>query len=107
MKAMTSEEYLEFLGNLFEAMLVLIEAKNADYTVGKGAFANFDKAHELGVDPMVGVLLRMEDKFQRIKSFIKSGELKVKGESVEDAFKDIIGYAGICLGMLEQDRREP
>lgn len=102
---LSSEDYLTFLSGLFEDMLKLIEAKNSDYTGGKGAFANFDKAAELGLDPMVGVLLRMEDKFQRIKSFVTQGDLKVKSESIEDAFKDIIGYSSICLGMLEQDKR--
>jgi hypothetical protein len=101
---MTSEEYLDFLLDLFGSMHELIKAKNTDYTAGQGAFANFEKSVELGVDPMVGVLIRMEDKLQRIKSFVKTGSLAVKGEGVDDALKDIIGYASICLGMLEQDK---
>lgn len=103
---LSSEDYLTFLRGLYDNMLELIEAKNRDYTNGGGAFANFEKSTEFGVDPLVGVMLRMEDKIQRIKSFVKTGSLAVKGEGVEEALQDVIGYASICLGMLEQDKRE-
>jgi hypothetical protein len=101
---MSCDDYLTFVEGLFESMLELITTKNKDYTAGGSAFANADKAIEYGVDPMVGVLLRMEDKMQRVRSYIKSGELAVKGEGIEEAFKDIIGYSSMCLGMLEQGK---
>ena len=48
------------------------------------------------------LVVRCLDKVQRVKSFTKQGILQVEGEGVEDAFKDIIGYSLLALGMLEE-----
>lgn len=99
---MTSEEFFEFVEELQKSQVELMRAKNADYTAGAGPFSNFEGTSDFGVDPLVGLMIRMGDKFQRLKSFAKSGELKVKGEGVEDAFKDLIGYSYLALGMLAE-----
>ena len=81
---------------------------NSDYTGGKGCdnpFANFDGSTEFGIDPLVGVALRMQDKFQRLKAFCKDGELSLntKGDSIRDIYRDLIGYSLISLGMIDRD----
>lgn len=91
-----------------EEILELTGAKNSDYTGGKGTsnpFANFDGSAELGVDPLVGVAVRMQDKFQRLKAFCKDGELSLetKGDTVRDIYRDLIGYSLISLGMIKRD----
>ena len=101
-KGMTSEEYLQFVEDMFADMVTLIKAKNADYTVGGGPFSNFEDSTVFGVDPFVGLLLRFQDKWKRVQSYVKLGELKVENEGIEDAFKDIIGYACLALGMLKE-----
>jgi hypothetical protein len=104
---MTTEEYLQFVHQLFLELEDLIKAKNADYTAGSGPFANFKTALDFGIDPIAGLANRMGDKFQRIKSYCKQGKLAVAGEGVEDAFKDLIGYSTLALGMLyEQQKKE-
>ena len=45
-------------------------------------------------------MIRVSDKMQRLRAFINSGKLLVKGESFEDAVHDIIGYMLIVKGML-------
>lgn len=100
----TTNEYLAFVKKTLEDMQELIKAKNADYTNGAGPFANFEQASEYGVDPFQGLMLRMGDKMQRVKSYCKQGNLQVKGEGVDDCFKDFIGYSLIALAMLNEKR---
>ena len=57
--------------------------KNSDYTGGDGCdnpFANFDASVEFGVDPLTGICVRMQDKFQRAKAFCATGSLEVNTE---------------------------
>lgn len=79
----------------------IMRAKNADYTGGGDIYANFKATEILGIPAELGILIRMMDKIQRIRSFVVNGELKVKDESVTDAVCDIINYAILCLGVIK------
>ena len=87
----------------------IMEAKNNDYTGGKDAddvFANFRCSTILDVHPVTGILMRVMDKIQRIKTFTNDGQLSVAGETVDDACEDIINYAILAKAMLQQEREE-
>ena len=99
----------EFRETEVAEILALTKEKNSDYTGGKSCdnpFANFDGSTEFGINPIVGVAVRMQDKFQRLKAFCKDGELSVqtKGDSVRDIYRDLIGYSLISLGMMEREK---
>lgn len=100
---MNSKEYLTFAKKELNDLLALIEKKNADYTGGsQDALANFKLCEEIGLGKAEhGVLIRMMDKVQRIKSFLAKGSLEVANESAQDAARDIIGYSLALLAMLE------
>lgn len=102
--SMNKEEFFEFVEQTQKNMLTLMKAKNKDYTAGQGPFANFEGAADFGVDPLVGLMLRMSDKFQRVKAYAKNNQLAVPGEGLEDAFKDIIGYSHLALGILHDKK---
>lgn len=90
-------------------ILELTGRKNSDYTGGdecNNPFANFDASVEFGVDPLTGICVRMQDKFQRAKAFCSSGTLAVdtKGDQAQDIFRDLIGYSLIALGMIERSK---
>lgn len=105
MTKMKPEEYIEFQDALFEEMKTLTKAKNQDYTAGSGdPFANFRESEGFGVDTLRGLCIRMGDKFQRIKAYMVNGELAVANEGLEDAFKDLIGYSCLALGLLEEQK---
>ena len=92
-----------------EDILALTANKNSDYTGGEkcdNPFANFDGSTEFGVEPLVGVSIRMADKFQRLKAFCRDGKLSVceHGDTARDIFRDLIGYSLIAIGMLERDK---
>ena len=86
-----------------------MRAKNSDYTGGKTAtdpFANFKTSAVIGIHPVHGLLMRVLDKIQRIRSFVNDSELQVPNESVEDACHDIINYAILAKAMLREEREK-
>jgi hypothetical protein len=98
----SKETYYAFMDEVYKALKDKIRQKQADYVNGAGPFANFNQSAEFGVDPLVGLGLRMGDKFQRFKSFAKQGALQTPGEGIEDVFQDLIGYSFIALAMLKE-----
>jgi hypothetical protein len=99
----------EFRRQEIDGILLLTGQKNSDYTGGEtceNPFANFDASTEFGVDPLVGVCIRMQDKFQRAKAFCSDGKLSVNsdGDKAKDIFRDLVGYSLIAIGMLERQR---
>ena len=86
-----------------------MRTKNSDYTGGRGStdpFANFKSSTVIGIHPVHGLLMRVLDKIQRIRSFVNDKELQVPDESVEDACHDIVNYAILALGMLKEEREK-
>ena len=55
-----------------------------------------------------GVVVRLGDKFHRLKHFIKSnnGKLKVKDESIEDTMQDFVNYALFMLILYRQEKEK-
>ena len=86
----------------------LMTRKNYDYTSGSGdSFANFRGSTYLGIDPVLGVMLRMQDKMMRIKTFAEKGELKVKDEGAKDALVDLINYTVLMYGLIQEKQATP
>jgi hypothetical protein len=102
---MTKEEYLKLTQQELLTIFTTIKAKNADYTGGSGdPFENFKMCERVGLGKAeTGILIRMMDKIQRVKSFISKGTLEVKNESAADAVRDIIGYSLVLLGMMKDN----
>lgn len=100
------EWWFAYQSEVFQDIKTLTRKKNDDYTGGASTnnpFSNFDESAEFGVDPLLGLSLRMGDKMQRLKSYCNGGlSLETKGDTLADIFKDLIGYSSIALGMLER-----
>lgn len=99
---MTREELFDLHKVLCDAGRMLMEKKNVDYSNGGDPFHNFRMSTLLHVPPAKGVLIRMQDKISRIVSFLDRGDLKVKEESIRDTIVDLINYAVILEGMIEE-----
>jgi len=87
-----------------------MEKKNNDYSGGltsDDALANFKMSNALGMSPVMGLLLRIQDKMMRIKTFATDGSLNVADESVYDAFEDIINYAILGKALMIENRIGP
>jgi len=110
MKGYDKEWWDNFRYDEIKEILELTGNKNSDYTGGdkcSNPFENFDGSTEFGIDPLVGLSLRMQDKFQRLKAFTRDGRLSVNsdGDKPRDIFRDLIGYSLIAIGMLERSNK--
>gem|GEM_PF-2203006 len=74
--------------------------KNLDYG-GGDPFGNFKGVEEFGMEPWLGVIVRLSDKVSRVAVLAKSNELgHVEDESIEDTLLDLGNYSLICLAMV-------
>ena len=80
----------------FDAVRDLVIAKNTDY--GDSAFEPPLMCPELTAG--VAIRVRMSDKIRRIIQ-LENNPAQVKGESLADAYRDIIGYSVLRLIELE------
>lgn len=107
---MDNKQFLEEFKKITEKMYEIAVAKNSDYagsTVESDPFHNFKTVESLGVcQTEQGFLTRMTDKFCRITNFVRSGELKVKDESVEDTLLDLANYA-IIMRLYLKSKKNP
>mgnify|MGYP002623717567 CR=1 FL=1 len=104
---MTSKQLIELHDQTCKSCRDIMLKKNNDYTGGKKAtdiFANFNSSKILDIHPVQGLLLRVIDKVQRIRSFTNDKELSVPNETVEDACDDIVNYAILAKAMLLDER---
>jgi hypothetical protein len=91
---------------LVEQMILLHSAKSSDYDglSGKLPFSNFRTSTELGIKPSMGVLIRMQDKWSRIKNLVKEDrDAKVRDETVEDTMMDQAVYSLIWIVLHREE----
>tara|TARA_R110001583_G_scaffold103163_14_gene250314 strand:+ start:2925 stop:3317 length:393 start_codon:yes stop_codon:yes gene_type:complete len=106
---MNTEQLLNLHDETCSKCKEIMKKKNSDYTGGKNAtdvFANFNSSVILDIHPVQGLLLRLIDKIQRIRSFTNDKQLQVSNESVEDACEDIVNYAILAKAMLIEERKK-
>lgn len=85
-----------------QAKAIMVK-KNQDYTGGSKSidpFFNFRGSVALGIEPEMGLMIRMQDKFQRVCAFINNGTLAVNDEGVKDIIHDLINYSILLGGLL-------
>jgi hypothetical protein len=100
---MTPDQLLTYHQTMCDQARGLMERKNHDYRGGTGdPFANFRGSTAFGVDPVIGILLRMQDKMNRIRTFATSGMLHVAGEKWGDSIHDLINYPVLLGGLLTE-----
>ena len=53
-----------------------------------------------------GVIVRLGDKFCRLKNFYNQGEFKVKDENIIDTLLDLSIYSLLCIILLEEEHKK-
>lgn len=96
---MTSEEFVEYIGGVFNNALSIVKAKNKDYSGDKNPFKNLMLCEEAGITSVEnGILIRMFDKMGRVSNLLnESVGMKEVNESIEDTLIDLINYAAILI----------
>lgn len=89
-----------------EELKKLHDAKNHDYATDGNPYENLEAVKEIGIEPWRGVVVRLMDKFKRVKNFCDKGELKVKDETIEDTFKDIAIYSTLALILFRKEQED-
>jgi len=104
---MTKKEFLELVDEEISIVRETLRKKNSDYTSDSDdPFANFKLAEHIGVGTAEqGLLIRVMDKIQRLKSFTSKGSLQVNTESYQDSLRDIMGYCLLLSGMLKEKQK--
>lgn len=94
---MTQQEREEAVLKIInEELIPILRAKGHDYS-GTDMLGNL---RDFGWQ---GVIVRIGDKYHRLKNFCKQGELKVKDETIEDTLKDLINYGFLALLLKRYD----
>lgn len=98
---MSKQDLFVLHREMSQKALDLMLKKNADYSGGADdPFKNFQGSLIFDVEPEVGTMIRMNDKFQRVHAFLRNGSLAVQSEGVMDIGLDLINYAVLLTGQL-------
>jgi hypothetical protein len=101
-----AEKFLEAFDRMVAEASAIVRTKNADYGTSKEPFSNFLGSELLaGVPVERGMLVRMSDKFIRIRNLL--GRPAATDESVRDTLIDLANYALILAIWLESPRHSP
>lgn len=93
--------------DVLEQMKEIHAAKNSDYNYNqKGPLDNFKESEKFGVDPFIGVLIRLSDKYARVKSLCIKENMtgEVRDESIEDTLIDLANYAILAIVVRRENR---
>ena len=91
---------------LLDQMAELHSRKNHDYAGTSDPLKNLRACTRLELDPFMGVMVRLQDKWSRIEEFVKSKTLLVKNESVEDTLMDNAVYSLLAIILLREQKKD-
>jgi hypothetical protein len=92
-----SKEFASAVWEIMDEIGNLLISKQMDYGPG-----NVNNAHG---GPINGLLVRIGDKFERLKNLFKKDKVIPQHESIEDSFKDLANYA--VIGIMIQRGKWP
>lgn len=90
---------------LLDKMADLHSRKNHDYA-GDAPLSNLKTCEQIGLPAWKGILVRLMDKWGRLKIFAKTGSFEVKDESVIDTLMDNAVYSLLCIIVYEESTAE-
>ncbi len=89
---------------LLNEAAVLHANKNSNYAKDNDPLSNLRASEEFGYPSHIGTLIRMTDKWSRIKELAKGKEDMV-GESMKDSLMDLAIYSLLTIILLEEDEK--
>lgn len=97
---MTLQRLETEIQNIFKDELIpLLRAKGHDYAGEENILGCFE---DFGWQ---GIVVRIGDKYHRLKNFCRQKELSVKDETVEDTLKDLINYGLLALLIKREETK--
>ena len=92
-----NDEFYHLVGD----MIKIHATKNLDYGAGD-PMGNFMTSVDFDVEPWRGALIRMTDKWSRLKSLVRNKRAFVKNESMEDTLLDMAVYSLLTITLLRR-----
>src|ERR1017187_7505130 len=86
---------------LLKEMEELHDRKNSNYARDDDPLSNFRECRSFGVEPHVGTMVRMSDKWSRLCQLI-GGKKDNVGESIKDTLIDLAVYCLLEVILLEE-----
>lgn len=99
---MEKEKGIKRFREIQDEQFNLHKVKNHDYAA-ESYISNLKSCEAFGINPLIGIVVRLTDKLSRLSSFCEQGVLKVKDEKIEDTLNDIAVYAILARIMYEQN----
>lgn len=96
-KNMNQKNLLVRTSIIFEEMQETLRAKNSDYAKDNDAFYNFREFGKLGF------LVRMSDKWSRLKGLIVTDKAPQVNETIRDTLLDMANYCVLLSVYLEEE----
>lgn len=97
----------ERLIQLLDEMKELYKRKNSGYNGNQpDPFTNFKACQAFGVDPFLGTLVRMADKWGRVCNLAQDAANEQVGESIKDTLSDLAMYALIARCLYEEQEHQ-
>ena len=100
---MKRKQQTDKFNELLDHIKKIHAAKNHDYATDQDSLSNLKLCRMLGLQPWIGVVVRLCDKFCRIAEFARKGELKVKSEGIRDTFIDMAVYSLLAIILMEEE----
>lgn len=91
---------------LLDELAELHSRKNSDYATEEEPLSNLKRCEKLGIPAWMGVIVRLEDKWDRIEKIAKKGKPAVSEESIIDTLKDSAVYALLCIVLIENKNQK-
>ena len=95
---------------IIEELKELHSRKNSDYASAGDPLSNLRACEKLGIDPFTGVMIRFQDKWDRLIELTKKkleGEgPAVKDESIIDTLMDNAVYSVLAIILLEEEKEK-
>lgn len=101
---MADKRYLELLNEMKDLHI----RKNAGYSGQNNpdAWSNFREAEDFDVSAFKGCLIRLSDKYVRVKNLVKNPLNEQVGENIKDTLFDLAAYALIAVCLLEEQEKK-
>lgn len=90
---------------LIDQMRDLHDRKNSNYAKEDNPLSNFQECEDFNVPASVGTMVRMSDKWSRLKQLMKGRKDEV-GESIKDTLMDMAVYSIIEIILIEEEEKK-
>ncbi len=90
---------------LLEEIADLHSRKNTDYATDEEPLSNLRACEKINIPAWKGVVVRLQDKWDRITKLCNKKEPAVKDESLKDTFMDNAVYSLLAIILIEEEKK--